>query len=67
MTSRGRGRRWTANRVAEYLMTIEDHDDSSSDDQEDDGIEIYINIRLNMQINRPMAYNYYKRPRPTKQ
>ena len=46
MTSRGRGRRWTANQVAEYLMTIEDHDDSSSDDQEDDDIEVYINIRL---------------------
>ena len=49
MTSRGRGRRWTANKVAEYMMTNEDHDDSSSDDQEDDDIdmiEVYIDIRL---------------------
>ena len=46
MTSRGRGRRWTANKVAEYLMTREDHDDYSSDDQEDDDIEVYNNIRL---------------------
>ena len=47
-------------------MTIEDHDDSSGDDQEDDDIEVLIlGYHLNMQINRPTAYNYYKRPRPT--
>ena len=47
MTSRGRGRRWTAKQVAEYLMTTEDDDFScSSDDQEDDDKEVCINMRL---------------------
>ena len=47
MTSRERGRRWTAKQAAQFFMNIEDDDSSSfSDDQEDDDIEVYINIKL---------------------